>query len=154
MENVFIRQANIDDLDTLLEFEQGIVKTERPFDRTLKEGLIHYYDLEQLILSPDAEVVLAGLGNEIIGSGYALIKNAKDYLKHERYAYLGFMYVKPEYRGRAVNQQILNTLKEWASAQNITEIRLEVYSKNLGAIKAYEKGGFQPHMLEMRLEVD
>ena len=39
------REATLKDLHTLLEFEQGIIAAERPFDGTLKEGEIHYYDL-------------------------------------------------------------------------------------------------------------
>jgi hypothetical protein len=41
MEPVIIRKATQNDLPRLLDFEQNIVKTERPFDKTLKEGLIH-----------------------------------------------------------------------------------------------------------------
>jgi ribosomal protein S18 acetylase RimI-like enzyme len=50
-----------------------------------------------------------------------------------------------------VSKRILDTLKTWSLAQHITEMRLEVYSNNLAAIKAYEKAGFVKHMLEMRM---
>ncbi len=30
--------------------------------------------------------------------------------KHERYAYLGFMYVHPDYRGKGVNSKIIEGL--------------------------------------------
>jgi ribosomal protein S18 acetylase RimI-like enzyme len=151
MENLIVRKAGIDELDVLFEFEQGIVRTERPFDVTLKEGEIHYYDLARLILSPDAEVLVATLGDEIVGSGFAEIRGAENYLKHERFAHLGFMYVKPEQRGRGVNQRILEALKKWAVARDVTELRLEVYNANAAAIKAYEKVGFTAHILKMRM---
>lgn len=153
MSNVKIRPARVDEIDILLSFEQGIVSAERPFDSTLKEGEIHYYDLIDLIESPIAEVVVAEIDGELIGSGYALIKEAKPYLKHTHYAYLGFMYVKPEYRGQGVNKAILQTLQQWAIGQNIREIRLEVYEENIVAKKAYEKAGFKGNLLEMRLEL-
>lgn len=152
MENLIIRRAEIDDIDLLLEFEQGIVVMERPFDSTLKEGEIHYYDLKELLLAPDTVVVVAVLGDEIIGSGYSRIKKAKDYLQHEQYAYLGFMYVKPEHRGQGVNRQILDALEKWTIDQGITEIRLEVYQDNLAAVRASEKYGFKANLLEMRKE--
>lgn len=58
-----------DDLETLHQFEQGVVETERPFDSTLRKGLIHYYDLPELIRSPNAELVVAEFENRIIASG-------------------------------------------------------------------------------------
>lgn len=152
MENLIIRRADIEDIDLLLQFEQEIVATERPFDSTLKEGEIHYYDLKELVSAPKTEVVVAVFADEIIGSGYCRIRKAKDYLKHEQYAYIGFMYVKPEHRGKGVSRQILDALEKWTIEQGVTEIRLEVYKDNLPAVRAYEKYGFNPNMLEMRKE--
>lgn len=151
---MIIRQAKIEDLDTLLEFEQGIVATERPFDPTLKEGEIHYYDLAELVESPSSAVFVADLNGEVIASGYVLEKAAKDYLKYDLYAYLGFMYVKPEHRGKGLNQKILDALLEWAKQRGLTEIRLEVYGVNQSALRAYEKAGFKPILVEMRMEVE
>jgi len=150
MDNIIIRKAVQSDLDTLFEFEQGIVTTERPFDHTLKEGEIHYYDLEAMIGAEDVQLLVAECDGELAGSGYARIEAVKNYLKHPQHAYLGFMYVKPEYRGRGINQMIMEGLKEWCREQNITEMRLEVYDENIGAVKAYEKAGFKKLLVWMR----
>lgn len=150
-----VRKAKIEELETLLEFEQGIVVAERPFNPCLKDGEIHYYDLAKLVESDFSAVFVAELdGGELIASGYVMEKIAQDYLKHDRYAYLGFMYVKPEHRGKGVNQKILDALLDWAKERNLNEIRLEVFKENLAAIKAYEKAGFQPLLLEMRMEIE
>lgn len=148
-----IRPAKAEDIHTLLAFEQGIVEAERPFDKTLKEGEIHYYDLLELIASSKAEVLLAVVGEEIVGSGYAKILEAKPYQKHQQYAYLGFMYVKPAFRGQGVNQKILDGLFLWAKSMGISEVRLEVYNENEAAKKAYLKAGFKPNLLEMRIDI-
>ena len=137
----------------MLDFEKGIIKTERPFDVTIQEGDIHYYDLAQMVTAPHVEVVVAETDGEIIGSGYARIEDSKIYLKHPKHGYLGFMYVKPEYRGKGVNNKIIEALKQWCIKQNITELRLEVYNDNLPAIKAYEKTGFAKLMVEMRMGI-
>lgn len=150
--SVIVRPARIKELATLLEFEQGIVVAERPFDPTIKDGEPHYYDLAALIESPLAEVLVAELDGEVIASGYVQEKPAKDYLKYDRYAHLGFMYVKPEHRGKGINQKILDASLEWARSRGLSEIRLEVYSENPSAIRAYEKAGFTPLILEMRME--
>ena len=147
------RTAALADLDTLLTFEQGIITTERPFDVTLKAGPINYYDIAAMIAAPDVEVVVAQYGDELIGSGYARIADAKPYLKHSRYAYLGFMYVKPEYRGKGVNKMVIGKLQEWCKTQGINECRLEVYHQNTPAIKAYEKLGFEKLLITMRMGI-
>ncbi len=151
MEKIIIRKATLNDLEVLLRFEQNIIDTERPFDPTIKDGEIHYYDIAQMIIAENVEVVVAEFDGDVIGSGYALIESSKIYLKHQKQAYLGFMYVEPSYRGQGVNQKIVEVLKHWSLEQKVTELRLEVYNDNLSAIKAYEKTGFAKHMIEMRI---
>jgi len=147
------REATEQDLEILLEFEQGVVTAERPFNSTLIEGEIHYYDLKHLIQSPEATVIVAEENNEIVASGYALIKNSEKYYNQfEKYSYLGFMYVKPEYRGKGINKVITDELLSWSTSRGISEVRLDVYAQNESAIKAYEKAGFEPHLLTMRLK--
>ncbi|MEP6951751.1 MAG: GNAT family N-acetyltransferase [Ginsengibacter sp.] len=151
MDKIFVRKATLKDMDMLLRFEQGVIDAERPSNITLKNGLIHYYDLGEMINSSHIQLLVAELDNELIGSGYARIESSKPYLKHESHAYLGFMYVDPNHRGKGVNKKIIEALAHWAVSQNVNEMRLDVYNDNLKAIKAYEKAGFTKHMLEMRL---
>jgi GNAT superfamily N-acetyltransferase len=152
--SIHIRPAKESELNELLEFEKGIIEAERPIDATLREGEIHYYDLLALIQSTEAEVVVAVSDNELVGSGYAKVKKAEPYLKHTHFAYLGFMYVKPAFRGKGINQMILEALKLWAKSKGLTEIRLEVYEQNTIAKNAYLKAGFTPNLLEMRLAIE
>ncbi|MEZ5029529.1 MAG: GNAT family N-acetyltransferase [Ferruginibacter sp.] len=103
-----------------------------------------------MIAAPDVELLVAEINNEVVGSGYARIENAKPFLQHNRHAYLGFMYIMPQWRGKGINKKILDKLTEWVQQHNITELRLDVYQPNIAAIKAYEKAGFTKHMIEMR----
>ena len=150
---VEIRKAIETEIDILLSFEKGIIEVEKPFDETLREGEIHYYDLIALIRSDKAEVLVAIVDNEIVGSGYAKILEAKPYQKYMEYAYLGFMYVNPAFRGQGINQKILSRLIEWAKSKNLKDIRLEVYDKNTIAKNSYLKFGFKPNLLEMRMDI-
>lgn len=149
---LIIRKAIKTDLETLLAFEQGIMDTERPFDVTLKRTHTNYYDLGSMISDPEAYIAVAEIDHNVIASGYAIIKDAKPYLQHRQYAYLGFMYVVPEHRGKGINAKILSSLKDWSYSRGIYEIRLEVYVKNHAAIKAYEKMGFEMTLVEMRMK--
>src|SRR5690348_12109184 len=140
MSEITIRPATLDDLQTLLAFEQAIIETERPFDPTIRSGPdVHYYDLEALILSSDAHVVVALADSRIVASGYARIEASDPYLKHDRHSYLGFMYVIPEFRGQGVNRTIVDDLEAWSRTHGVTEMRLEVYADNEAASRAYEK---------------
>ncbi|KAB1159796.1 GNAT family N-acetyltransferase [Tenacibaculum aiptasiae] len=147
------RKANLEDLPILLDFEQELIKAERPFDETLKEGKISYYDIKAMILSDEVEVMVAVENDEIIGSGYARIVIPKSYFKFDKFAYLGFMYVKPTHRGKGVNKKVVEALNTWILSKNVSEVRLDVYAENHGAIRAYEKVNFKKNLINMRMSL-
>lgn len=153
MNDVKIRSAVLDDLPILYDFEQGIIAVERPWDPTLKEGHINYYDIRAMIESDASEVMVATVNDLIVGSGYVKIKKALPYLKFETYAFVGFMFVRSEYRGQGISHQIITSLAAWAKANNLTELRLGVYDDNSSAIRAYEKSGMKKHFVEMRMTI-
>jgi len=147
-----IRKAILEDLPLLLEFEQLLIKTERPMDPTLKEGKISYYDIGAFIQQKDTEVLIVETNSMIVASGYAQIKTDRHYLKHELQGYLGFMYVDEAHRGQGLNKLLIDALIQWCQERNVDEIRLDVYQDNPSAIKAYEKAGFKKHLITMRLD--
>ena len=153
MNEITVRTASMEDLTTLLRFEQGVIHAERPFDVTIKEGEIRYYDIPELIHAENVELVVAESDSEVIGCGYARIEKSQPYLKHERHAYIGFIFVEPDHRGKGVSERIMDALRRWSLQQNVNEMRLEVYTDNVRAIRAYEKAGFKKHMLEMRMGI-
>jgi ribosomal protein S18 acetylase RimI-like enzyme len=153
MEPITIRTATLNDLDVLLGFEKNLIDSDRRFDPTFKEDNIHYYDIVQMITEPHIEIVVAVVGPKIIGCGYARIETPKVYLKHQKHAYFGFMYVEPNYRGAGVNGKVMDVLKQWSLSQMVTELRLDVYHDNVNAIKAYEKIGFTKLKIEMRMNL-
>jgi ribosomal protein S18 acetylase RimI-like enzyme len=153
MQTITIRRGTTNDLPVLLEFEQGVVEAERPFDPTLKRSHIHYYDLSALLTSEDSVVIVAEAVGRIVGTGYARIEISKPHLQHDRHAYLGFMYVDPEHRRQGINGLIIEALKNWSLGKEISELRLDVYHDNTAAMKAYEKVGFQKLLVEMRMPI-
>lgn len=149
--NIITRPAVLEDLETLLAFEQGVIEFERQLDSTLKSHKTHYYNIPELITATHIQLIVAEYKGEIIGCGYVRIETSKPYLQHQQHGYLGFMFVKPNFRGKGVNKIIIDVLKAWAISKEIKELRLDVYYGNLGAIKAYKKAGFNNHMIEMRM---
>jgi len=149
-----VRIATLEDLPTLLHFEQGIIKAERPMDPTIKDGSISYYDIAELITSKNSDVYVVEIDDKIVASGYAKIKEDRHYLKHDNQGYLGFMFVPKTERGKGLNKLIVDALLKWCKARQIHEIRLDVYDQNPSAIRAYEKVGFKKHMINMRLNLE
>jgi len=151
---ILIRTAHLSDLPRLLAFEQGIIEAERPYDPTLRPDPISYYDVNALIRSNDAEVAVAELEGELIGSGYANRKPSRHYVSPREHAYIGFLYVAPDHRGKGINRLVLDHLFAWARRNDLPEVHLTVYPDNAPAVRAYEKVGFSPYILEMRLNLD
>ena len=151
--NVNIRKAQLSDLDKLFEFEQGVITSERPFDKSLKDSKITYYDLEKLITNDNSQLVVAIYEGKLIASGYALLKKSRPFEKHDYFSYLGFMFVEPQYRRKGVNKQIIDSLIKWSKSKGIVEVRLDVFEQNQSAVLAYEKLGFNKTLVKMTLDV-
>ena len=151
---LLIRSATPEDLPALRACEQGIITAERPYDATLKPGPISYYDLGELVVSDEAEVAVIERDGEIVATGYAHRRPSKPYVESDHHAFLGFMFVHPDHRGKRLNRLLMEHLFNWARARGLHEVRLEVYSGNAPAIRAYEKAGFRPYITEMRLNLD
>ncbi len=151
MTGINIRRASLEDLATIVEFHRGVVLAERPFDSTLKSGDIRYYDLEGLLRADNVWFAIAEAQGVPAGCGFVRIDTAKPYLNYPRVGYLGLMYVAPAHRGRGVNGLIIEALKAHCRARGVLELHLDVYPDNANAVRAYQKAGFAPYMLEMRM---
>lgn len=148
-----IRKAILKDLGCLLTLEQAVVEAERPYNSTIKSHNAIYYDLNHLLSEQCAHVVVAEVANEIIGTGYVQIRDSKMSLNHDQHAYLGFMYVAPEFRGLGINKLIMETLIQWAKNQGVVDFYLDVYHGNEAAINAYKKLGFSKSLVEMKMNL-
>ncbi len=149
-----LREARIQDLPLLLEFEKGLIEYEREFTPSLKKSSFNYYDLRAYIENPDISVVVAEQHKIVIASGYAIINKNKTYKNPEYYVFLGFMYVIPKKRGIGINKMIIHYLLDWGKKKGHTEFKLDVYAPNVSAIKAYKKAGFTFDTLTMRINTE
>ncbi|WP_158840088.1 GNAT family N-acetyltransferase [Polaribacter sp. L3A8] len=153
MSEISIRTANLNDLETLLEFEQGVIKAERPLDPFLGDGKITYYNIPELITNKDIHLIVAVSNNELIACGYLRLEKSKHYHKNPKHGYIGFIFVKPSFRGNRISNLILEALKNWALKKDLKELRLDVYSNNSGAIKSYERFGFTKSLVNMKMDI-
>ena len=151
--NISIRPATLDDLNTLLEFEQGVIITEKPLDTFLGTGDLYYYNIPELITAQNIHFLVAVSNKELIACGYVKLENSKHYHKNPKHGYIGFIFVKPSFRGQKISTLILENLKDWSRKKDIKELRLDVYSNNAAAIKAYKRFGFIKSLVNMRIDI-
>ncbi len=149
--NLTIREARETDWETLLEFEQGVIEYERPFNSAIGKENVTYYNLQEMLHSENYRLVVAENDNEVIASGYGKIAEAEPFIKYHKYGYLGFIYVKPAFRGQGISRLVMDHLALWLKEQGAEELRLDVYYDNLSAIKAYHKYGFKESLVKMRM---
>ncbi|QTL37201.1 GNAT family N-acetyltransferase [Pseudoalteromonas viridis] len=148
-----IRTATAEDLPILRQLEQAVIAAERPYNQAIKPQDARYYDLSALLDCPDSLLVVGEQDGKIVATGYVQHRDSKAQLVHARHGYLGFMYVDPDYRGQGLNQAIMTHLMNWSKQQAIHDFYLDVYSDNQAAIRAYEKAGFSPCLLEMKVHL-
>lgn len=144
-----VREATHDDIDILNRFQKDLIEYERPMAAPLKDDAM-YYDIGELIEDEKSVVVVIDQDSKPVASGYGQIRKNSNYFVDEFYGYIGFMFVEPELRGKGLSKQILEALLDWFKQRNIIDIRLQVYSENESAVKAYERGQFKAHLTEMR----
>ncbi|MFT5209639.1 MAG: GNAT superfamily N-acetyltransferase [Flavobacterium sp.] len=145
------REAQLKDLERLYKIEQEVIEAERAYNPSIKLEKTCYYDIEKLMSDSRTYLIVAEDDASIIGTGYAQLQSSKKSLQHDLHAYLGFMYVSPLYRGKGINKQVIENLISWSRAQGAKDYYLDVYSGNASAIRAYEKFGFTPSLVEMKL---
>ena len=148
-----IREAVTGDLPRLLELEQNIVDSERPYDAYIKTHDVSYYDIPALISDPASFLIVVESGRNVVGCGYAQVRDSKPCLTHDRHCYLGFIYLEPECRGQGMGQTIVDALLKWGKAQGMKHFQLGVYSENRAAIRAYEKAGFREITATMEMVI-
>ncbi|MFT5611969.1 MAG: ribosomal protein S18 acetylase RimI-like enzyme [Polaribacter sp.] len=146
---MILRLAQLQDLATLRVFEQGVIAAERPFALNLKVGDLYYYDIEALIKDDCSALTVAEQDGELLACGYAKLQDSKPHIHPDKYAYLGFMYVVPQQRGKQIIDKVIKALITWASDQGVSAFELDVYSTNESAIRAYQRLGFKPNLVQM-----
>ena len=152
--SVTYRRAQGADLPVLDQFQRAIIKAEAAFIPRRINDDYRYYDLAPMLDAPEICVAVAELNGALIGSGYAKKVRSKPYLEHHYHAYVGFMYTAENYRGQGIARGMLNYLCNWARANNLDELRLDVFADNQRAIQAYKAAGFSANTLEMRMPLN
>ena len=124
MDNIKIETMNVSDLDSIAH----ILLTD--FD-----DFWNYSVFKSELLNPNSTYIVAKLENNIVG--FAGIWKAVDDI------HITNIVVKKDFRNLGFGSVLLNKLIELCKEKKCSSITLEVNTKNIPAIKLYEKFGFK-----------
>ena len=65
-------------------------------------------------------------------------------------AYIWGVYIRPEWRGLHIAEELIRTCIEWAQKQKVEIVKLGVVTTNASAIRCYERCGFTIYGTEPR----
>ena len=124
MDNLEISQMSISDLDSI----SNILLTD--FD-----DFWTYSILKSELENPNSTYIVAKQNNQVVGFG-GIWRSIDD-------IHITNIVVKKNLRNNGIGSMLLNKLIELSKKRNINSITLEVNTKNIPAIKLYEKYGFK-----------
>jgi ribosomal protein S18 acetylase RimI-like enzyme len=75
--------------------------------------------------------------------GWVQIDKAFDYLTGDEIGWINDVFVKPSYRGKGYSKLLIKEALAEFKKNGYNDVRLNVYSHNLRAMKLYEKMGFK-----------
>lgn len=144
--NINVRQASRDDINEIVQMQQDL-KDENiiyGFVPNNKEGLES--KLGSYFLVAETENKIAGLvyGSVHQSEGLAVIP------KDEQYLEIDDVYVKPEYRDKAIGQSLVNKIMGVAKENGIERFLVYSAAKDMNRIKRfYENVGFNSWYLQL-----
>lgn len=155
--NIKYRFAYYSDISRILDLYEELIDYHLHLEpEFFKRGKQSRIFLERIINNDESDIVLA-LDNEIV-VGFVLMQKEQSVnlsmLKVYSYAYLTDIFVSEGYRGHGIGQQLIHFCEQWAKQEGLDYIELNVWAKNVDAIKLYEKCGFKNRILTMNKRVE
>ena len=136
-----IRPARLSDAEALAELRQALDAETEYFDRMPGEDVMTATDFANQLCDtsvPDRILVVERDGRLI---AYARCRSF--HLKRFAHkASFGLGVLQSDW-GQGIGSQLMERMIAWAKAQSLLKIQLEVVETNLGAIRLYQRHGFQ-----------
>ena len=123
------RQASINDLEKILQFERECFNQDDCFSKK---------NLQRMLLNPKKTIIVDLILADNMVIGYAVYLTRKNSKKTRLYS----ICISPEYSGQGfAKKYLLSRLEQFTS--NFIEISLEVRCSNIKAINLYKNIGFK-----------
>ena len=148
MENLKIRKASYADTELLLEIGRQTF-FEKFTENNSEENMLQYaseaYTFEKIaseVNNVNSQFYLATLNNQTVGYLKINFGDAQTELQDPQALELERIYVLKEFQGKKIGQQLFEKTLELAKQAKVNYVWLGVWEENTGAIKFYEKNGF------------
>ena len=151
-----IKKATIDDLNTIQELNNKLFELEyNNFDPSLKIGWPYEIAGEEYFkdLIENQIIYLAIMNKEIVGylAGSIHVENSYNTTS---IAELDNMFILEEYRKYGIGTKLFNEFKDYCKKNKIEELNVTASSKNINAIKFYEKNGFENFETTLKMSLE
>lgn len=150
--NITIRLGTPEDLDALVQlydavcdhmaaavnytgWKKGAYPARQDAEEGIRDGILY-------LAEEDGEAMGSFILSHRQEDAYAGVKWQADLPERDVLTIYTFM-VDPQKRGRGIGREMLHFAASQGLAQGAKAIRLDVYEKNLPAIKLYESAGFR-----------
>ena len=144
-----IRLALEKDLDLIIYFINKIAEYEKMSDdvvldkKTLRDYLFNKKIAKCKFIMEDNKEV-----------GFALYFYNFSTFKGKAGLYLEDIFILEEYRKYGIGTKLFNEFKKHCKENNIQELKVTASSKNLNAIKFYQKNGFEEFETTLKMSLD
>ena len=82
-----------------------------------------------------------------------VVKPETPYTFEQKYVDIKELGTDENCQGKGYGKQLINAVKEYAKQHNIKRVQLNVWTFNEGALKFYDKTGFNTYRKYLRLDV-
>ena len=141
--NVIRKQVN----DLHVNGEPEIFKSGFPLDMQDYAKTFIDSDTKQLFVAENNGFICAFAMAEIV------IKPETPYTFKQKYVDIKELGTDEKCQGKGYGKQLINAVKEYAKQHNIKRVQLNVWTFNEGALKFYDKTGFNTYRKYLRLDV-
>lgn len=157
---VSVRLATMLDLDQVAQ----VFKEENRFHAELLPELFQVTDpiitvewFEGILVDREKALYVAEAeGGRVIGVLLIEVQTSPNdpIFRPRRYAVVDEVAVLEEYRGQGVGRALMNQAHQWARDQEVSEVELQVWEKNPGAITFYRQLGYKTTRKTMRRSIE
>jgi ribosomal protein S18 acetylase RimI-like enzyme len=141
---ILLRQANPTHAVPFRELRLGaLLDSPIAFGADYQRNLSHpakYWEDMLTMHADESTIFLAQHESSLIGMT-GIARGGSPKTRHS--ATIWGVYVKPEWRGLHIAEELINACFSWARARKIVSARLGVTATNISAIRCYERCGFK-----------
>ena len=150
-----IRQARVDDVETLQNLNNEVFLDNKKYDDDIIEDWAtsnkgrNYFT--KLLSDKNSLCLIAENEGKPVGYIACSVKNL-DYRKSKNLE-INNMGTRPKYRSRGIGTLLIKKAKEWAKQQGYKRMYVNSYFKNVRAIKFYKKSDFKEIDLSLETKI-